>query len=169
MIEFIGRSANFIDYRNTKTNNYIADIAYSLSPTMKVRSVTTYARTNTDINSAPGAPFFLRDDERQGGDFTQDLRLEIDNSGNGLSGVAGLSYGQFTNHTNSLILFDGPLLGLPAGFQTFQRFNAENETKSLAAYADLRYRIDRLAFIFGGRLLQDKVGSTIVGTVYDPA
>ena len=161
-------AANFIDYRNTKTNNYIADISYSLSPTMKVRSVTTYARTNTDINSAPGAPFYLRDDERQGGDFTQDLRLEIDNSGNGLSGVAGLSYGRFTNHTNSLILFDG-LPGLPPGLQTFQRFNAENETRSLAAYSDLRYRIDRFAFIFGGRLLQDKVGSTIVGTVYDPA
>jgi len=160
-------SANSIDYRNTKTNNYVADISYSLSPTMTARSVTTYARTNTALNSAPGAPFYLRDDERKGGDFTQDLRLEIDNSDNGLSGVIGLYYGRFTKHTDSRILYNG-LPGLGAGLQTLQRFNAENETKSLAAYSDMKYRIDRFAFIFGGRLLQDQIGSTVVGTLYDP-
>lgn len=159
--------SGFIDYRNTKTNNYIADISYSLSPAIQVRSVTSFAQTNTDINSAPGAPFYLRDDERKGGDFTQDLRLEIENSGNGLSGVAGLYYGQFTTRTNSRILFDG-LPGLLPGLQTLQRFTSNNETKSLAAYADAKYRIDRFAFIFGGRALQDGVGSTMVGTLYDP-
>lgn len=161
-------SSALLDYRKTKTNNYISDVSYALNPSLTVRSVTSYARTLTDINSAPGSPIYLRGDTREGGDFTQDLRLEINNSGNGLSGVAGLYYGRFVNNTDSRTLYDG-LPGLPAGFQTLQRFNAENETKSLAAYSDMKYRIDRLAFIFGGRLLQDQVGSTMTGTLYDPA
>ena len=162
-------ASDFIDYRKTQTDNYVADISYSLSPAMKVRSITTYAGTTTDVNSAPGSTVYLRDDQREGGDFTQDLRLEIENRGNGLSGVLGLFYGKFTNETASRILVEGTLLGLGPGLQTLQNFNTTNETKSLAAYADLKYRIDRFAVIAGGRALRDEVSSHMVGTVLDPA
>lgn len=161
--------SSFADYRKTKTNNYVADISYAWSPMLKVRSITTYAGTLTDVNSAPSAPTYFRDDERKGGDFTQDLRVEIDNSGDGLSGVLGLFYGKFTTDTNSQIQVDGSVLGLGPGFLSLQNFESNNQTKSSAAYADLRYRIDRFAFIAGGRALRDQVSSRMTGTVLDAA
>jgi outer membrane receptor protein involved in Fe transport len=77
-----------VDFRSTKTNNYISDISYALTGALKIRSVTAYAATDTDVSTAPGNIAYIRGDDRRGSDFTQDFRLELENSGNGFSGVA---------------------------------------------------------------------------------
>ncbi len=161
--------STLLDYRSIKTNNYISDLSYSFGLNYKLRSITSFAATDTTINSAPGNAFYLRDDLRKGGDFTQDFRLEIDNNGNGLSGVLGLFYGKFTTKLDSRIEIDPALLGgPPLGLIPYQNLVSDYETKSLAAYADLRYRIDRWVVIAGGRALRDEVVSTATGAQLDP-
>lgn len=149
-----------LDFRTTDTTNYIADIGYTFLPGMTVRSITSYADTETEIGSAASAAI-QRDTVRDGGDFTQDLRLEIENSGNGLSGVVGLFYGLFEFGQDS---FDEIDIGF--GLIPLQVLTTDVETESMAAYADLRYRFwDRFVLIGGGRLLKDKIKSTADGAI----
>lgn len=151
-----------VDFRATKTSNYVADVGYDIAPGLTVRSITSYADTETDIGTAEGS-LYERDVARTGGDFTQDVRLEIDNAGNGLSGVVGLFYGSFKSENDT---FDS-VTGLPV-----QDLFSTTETESIAAYADLRYRfMDRFVFFGGGRLLRDSVSSTsdgfVIGNIMD--
>ena len=151
-------SAAFTDFREGTANNYVSDLSYEFMPGLTVRSVTAYAETEALIKTPVGAAFARDGDHTDGRDFTQDVRLEIDNRGNGLSGVLGLFYGEFSrnnfsNQTANLgYFFGGPDNYVPYGTGTI-----DAETRSLAAYADLRYRWDRWAFIAGGRLLRDTV------------
>lgn len=145
-----------IDFRETKTSNYISDIGYTMAPGLKLRSITSYADTETTIGSAPSS-LLQRDVVREGGDFTQDLRLEIESRGNGLSGVLGLFYGSFDYNNDTLdSAFGAPI----------QDIVTDANTRSMAAYADLRYRFwDRFAVIGGGRMLHDEVKSASNGMV----
>ena len=153
-----------VDFRETNANNYISDISYQLTPTHKLRSITVFANTTTDIGTAVGSPL-QRDETRNGGDFTQDLRLEIDSKGNGLLGVLGLFYGRFTTDLDSTITFD---LGPPFGVIPVQDLTGAYKTTSAAAYAELRYRfLDRFQLIGGGRVLHDIVESRAVGASLD--
>ena len=150
-----------VEFRSTKTNNYVSDISYALTGALKIRSITAYAATDTDISTAPGNIAYTRNNERKGSDFTQDFRLELENPGNGFSGVVGLFYGDFTTKSDGTIAFPGLV---------YQAGNHYNNTRSIAAYTDLRYRIDRWVFIAGGRALQDDIrshatGSLINGTI----
>jgi len=155
-----------VDFRTTLTTNFISDIGYNFAPGMTLRSITAYADTDTDIGTAAGS-IYARDVTRTGGDFTQDLRLEIENRGNGLSGVVGLFYGSFKYNNDTLDSFDydtysgGLLPALPV-----QDLVTDAKTESMAAYADLRYRFwDKFVVIGGGRLLRDEVSSTTTGTI----
>lgn len=153
-------SDDFTDFRESSSNNYASDISYEFLPGLTVRSVTAYAETETTINTAPGAAFSRYGDNTDGKDFTQDLRLEISNAGNGLSGVLGLFYGRFErdnfgDKTAVLEYFLGP--GYPDFPIPYARDTHLAKTTSVAAYADLRYRWDRWSFIAGGRLLRDTV------------
>jgi iron complex outermembrane recepter protein len=151
-----------IDFRATETTNYISDIGYELMSGVTVRSITAYADTETEISS-PASDDFQRSTVRDGGDFTQDLRVEIENSGNGLSGVVGLFYGSFKTNNDA---FDT----LGAGTIIVQDLVAEAETESMAAYADLRYRFwDRFVFIGGGRILKDNIESSTRGIILNGA
>jgi outer membrane receptor protein involved in Fe transport len=153
-----------IDFRTTQTTNYISDIGYSITPGFTLRSITSYADTDTTIDAADTA-LIQRDVAREGGDFTQDLRLEIENAGNGLSGVVGLFYGSFTSRNDSLDEIDLSNFGL-AGVLPIQDLLTDVDTTSIAAYADLRYRFwDRFVVIGGGRLLKDRVVSNSEGTI----
>jgi iron complex outermembrane recepter protein len=151
-----------IDFRATETTNYISDIGYEVVSGVTVRSITAYADTETVIGS-PASDDFQRNTVRDGGDFTQDLRVEFENSGNGLSGVAGLFYGSFKFTADA---FDTAF----SGFVTVQDLVSSTQTESMAAYADLRYRFwDRFVFIGGGRILRDKVESSSDGVLFqDP-
>jgi iron complex outermembrane recepter protein len=150
-----------VDFRSTNANNYIADVSYQVAPNYKVRSITAFANTDTEIVSAEGSRT-PRDDTRNGTDFTQDLRLEIDKKGNGLSGVLGLFYGRFGTDIDSLIT------SVDLGGATVQDLLAKHTTTSVAAYGELRYRfMDRYQLIGGGRLLHDVIESRADGQTID--
>lgn len=156
-----------VDFRTTDTNNYVSDIGYDLGSGLTLRSITAYADTQALIDTAAGSPL-QRDDIRDGGDFTQDIRLEIENTGNGLSGVIGLFYGSFTNDTDSFITLDTAAMDLPFGVVTLQDITLDSETQSMAAYADLRWRfLDRFVVIGGGRILKDEVKGAQTGMALD--
>ncbi|MGE0626709.1 MAG: TonB-dependent receptor [Hyphomicrobiaceae bacterium] len=154
-------TAALTDFRRARADNFASDLAYEFMPGVKLRSVTAYAKTSTQIKTAEGAAFARDGDHTDGKDFTQDLRLEIENSGNGLSGVVGLFYGRFNRDSNvnqSVDLgFYQPLFFPPGTYISYNQGTVAGETTSIAAYADLRYRINRWALIAGGRLLRDTV------------
>lgn len=154
-------TSDFTDFREGSANNYAADISYEFMPGLTVRSVTAFADTENTIKTAPGAAFSRYGDNTDATDFTQDLRLEIDNSGNGISGVVGLSYGHlkrdnFGHSTANLDYFYAGY-GFPNHPVLFGTGTYGSETTNLAAYADLRYRWDRWSFNAGGRLLRDTI------------
>lgn len=162
---FLARELNytpdFTDFRKGKADNYISDLSYEFRPGMTLRSVTAYAKTETEIKTAAGAAFSRYGDHTNGSDFTQDLRLEIANSGNGFSGVLGLFYGRFERDAfgSSTVVLDHffPGNGLPDFPIFYYEGTVGAATDSVAAYADLRYRLNRWSFIAGGRLLRDTV------------
>lgn len=157
----LNATSDFTDFREGSANNYAADISYEFMPGLTVRSVTAFADTHGTIKTAPGAELSRYGDNTDASDFTQDLRLEIDNSGNGISGVVGLSYGHlkrdnFGHSTANLgYFYEG--WGFPNAPVLFGYGTYGSETTNLAAYADLRYRWDRWSFNAGGRLLRDTI------------
>ncbi|MDX2203379.1 MAG: TonB-dependent receptor [Hyphomicrobiaceae bacterium] len=157
----LAASSSSTDFRQTKANNYIADVSYQLATNYRLRSITAFADTATDIGSAVGSSF-MRDEVRGGTDLTQDLRLEIDRKGNGLSGVLGLFYGRFGTDIDSHIAQD-------IGFVVpLQDLVATYKTTSAAAYGEMRFRfMDRYQFIAGGRVVHDVVESHSVGSALD--
>ena len=172
-------TADFTDFREGTSMNYASDLSYEFMPGLTLRSVTAYAETETLIKTAAGAAFSRFGDNTDGRDLTQDLRLEIANEGNGLSGVLGLFYGRFTrdNYGDHTVVLDYffPGNGLPTFPIPYYLGTIDSQTTSMAAYADLRYRWDSLSFIAGGRLLRDAVETSENATAlnlstfgYDP-
>lgn len=168
-------TSSFTDFREATVENYAADLSYEFAPGLTVRSITAYAETDSEIYTAAGAELIRDGDNVAGTDFTQDLRLEIENRGNGLSGVLGLFYGNFErtafNDTSLHIPFLGGISSvqylinltgrsLPDITLPYQDGTSGSDTTTIAAYADLRYRWDRWVFNAGGRLLRDEVKST---------
>lgn len=160
----LNASAEYTDFREGRADNYIADLSYEFRPGMTVRSVTAYAETDSLIYTAAGAQLARNGDNTAGTDFTQDLRLELANEGNGLSGVVGLFYGYFErdNFSNSTVnrqwvgeAFGIP--GLPDVFVPYLSGSTRSETDSASVYADLRYRWNKWSLLAGGRLLRDEV------------
>lgn len=160
----LNASAAFTDFRDGRADNYISDLSYEFRPGVTVRSVTAYAETESLIKTASGAQLARNGDNTAGTDFTQDLRLELANQGNGLAGVVGLFYGYFErdNFSNSTVnrkwvgdAFGVP--GLPDVFVPYLTGSTRSETESAALYADLRYRWNKWSLIAGGRLLRDNV------------
>ncbi len=154
-------SDDFVDFRKMTADNYASDLSYEFQPGMTIRSVTAFAKTHSTIETSADAAFSRNGDHTDGKDFTQDLRFELDNKGNGLSGVAGLFYGRFErdnlSNTSAVLDYFYPGFGLPDFPIPYGKGIYQAETTSIAAYADLRYRWDRFSFLAGGRLLKDTV------------
>lgn len=165
--DFLARRYNlalspFPELRTAAVNNYIADISYEFSPGVKLQSITALADTKVRI-TGPNQPVWFRDDTRNGEDFSQDLRFSFDQAGSPLSGVLGLFAGRFTNHTNAFATTS------LAPFFPIQDAVFDFKDTSVAAYADLRYRIwDKWTLLGGGRLLRDESNRNFVGTAWDP-
>lgn len=145
-------AATFTEFRQMRVSNIGADMAYESGP-MRLRSVTGGNLTNLAIESAPGNAGFIRNDNRNDRDFMQEFRLELQENDSGLSGVLGLFYGDFNQRTDSFV---------DVGGNVFQDAIFKNETTSMAAYSDLRYRVhDRVTLIGGLRLQRDQVRNFI--------
>lgn len=166
------------EFRDTSVNRYIADLSYEITPDWTVRSVTSFVDTNVEI-TAPGSSVFIRDDSREGSDWSQDVRLTYESADSPFSGVFGLFAGRFESQQDSRIQVHpdrvdvsgiSAMLGfpvtLPAGAQPFQTLTSSNRTESVAAYADMRYRLtDQWTVMAGGRLLYDRVSARNHGSV----
>lgn len=158
------------ELRDTYVNRYIADLSYEFNPDWKIQSITSFVDTDVKIDSPERSslmPFqFLRDDTREGGDFSQDIRLTYGSEESKLSGVLGLFAGKFTTDINSDIqIVADPTLPFIIPFQQLQ---ANNESESFAIYADARYEfIDRWTLLAGGRLLHDRVSADYTGQLLD--
>ena len=167
---FTGTS-DFTDFRDGESNNYAADISYEFMPGLTLHSVTALADTYMTVKTAPGAAFSRHGDNTESTDFTQDLRLKIENDGNGLSGLIGFSYGKLNrdNFGESTVVLDYffPGNGLPTTPIPYGLGVYGHETTNLALYADLRYRLDQWSFIAGGRLLRDTVETYEDSTVFN--
>jgi len=148
----------FTEFREMDLYNFSGDAAYDFGR-FKLRSVTALHTTDLAIESAPAsAPFFVREDARKDFDFTQDIRIEIPQGNQRLSGVAGLFYGNFDQNVDSFISAVDPMFG-PVVVQDGE---FERETETFAVYTDLRYRVLPWASVLGGlRLQRDKVRNRI--------
>ncbi|MEM9421861.1 MAG: TonB-dependent receptor, partial [Pseudomonadota bacterium] len=145
------RPSSSVELRDMEVTNYSANISYDISDGITLRSISAFNDTELSIKSAPSSTDFVRSDTREDGDFTQEVRLEISEPIAGLTGVAGLFYGSFSQEIDTSILIGG----LPYQVGTF-----ENDVESLAAYIDLRYSLlENLSIIFGGRFQHDDVGN----------
>lgn len=161
----IGYSA---EYRDTRVDNFTAEISYDLAPGWIVTSLSTLSHTHLDIASPPKSVFERRD-TREGHDIAQDLRLNFDPPGSAISGVVGVFAGRYTNDITSLFTTSSLApYGIPNA--SVQELAAKNMTTSIAAYADLRYRfLDQWTLIGGGRILQEEVSGTYRGKAINEA
>ncbi len=152
----------FEEIRDTVVNRYIADLKYEFNPDWTIQSVTSYVDMNQDID-APRSATFFRDETRERGDFSQDIRLTYGSEESAFSGVVGVYGGQYSGHAVSESELDPFGLGFPIPFQIL---DARDKGTSLALYADGRYEfVDRWMLLAGGRLLHDKVSANYKGVV----
>ena len=167
--DFFARTFNYdplasaLEFRTGKVLMPTADISYEFRPGWIVRSVSAYTASETEIFT-PQSSQFIRDETRKGRDFTQDLRLEITDPASRMSGVVGLSYGHFKNDADGTI-FVPPILGTTP----LQDLTRITKNTSVAAYADLRYRLtDRWSLLAGGRIGRDTVHNRGQASGVDP-
>lgn len=163
---YFSQAVSAVELRKTNVTNLVADLSQDFGNGITFRSVSAYVMTGAQIDSPGGSTAFIRDEVRDGADFTQDLRLELAEGVRPLSGVIGLNYGRFTIDTTSDISISLPdfgLIGLP-----YQDLVSGTTTTTLAAYADFRYELtDRWSLLFGGRLGYERVENTLNGTVFN--
>lgn len=156
--------------RDTYVNRYIADLSYEFNEDWKIQSITSFVDTDVDINSPQTStlqPFqLIRGDTREGGDFSQDIRLTYGSAESQFSGVFGLFAGQSTFDLDSNIqVVADPFTPIILPFQQLQ---AKNKSETIALYADTRYEfVDRWTLLAGGRLVHDKVSANYQGSLLD--
>ena len=175
--DFFDRSENgaadFGEVREINVDNYISNISYAFNDAYTLRSLTAITNTDLEIENTPNSTVFDRFDVRDGEDFTQELRLEIDDKkGSGLSGVIGAFYGDFSQNAKAdfnidfgyggCIAFVGDpntCLGFTNGnFVPLRVGFDKSEIDTQALYADLRYNIyGQLSLIGGLRYQKDEV------------
>lgn len=163
---WFGSDVSAVELRETDVTNVVADVSQDLGEGVVLRSVSAFVMTEAQINSPAGSLAFIRADARDGGDFTQDLRLELAEGIRPLSGVIGVNYGRFSADSDSDITLSLPDFGifdLP-----YQDLSVSNLNESIAAYADMRYALtDRWSVLFGGRLAYEQVTNTANGRVFN--
>ncbi|WAC26641.1 TonB-dependent receptor domain-containing protein [Ancylobacter sp. SL191] len=153
-----------VELRQTDVTNVVANVSQDLGAGITLRSVTAFIQTDATIESPQGAVAFIRDEVRPGKDFTEDLRLELEEGVRPLSGVIGLNIGRFSYERDSSITVTNAAYGLYD--MLYQDIQASNTLTSYALYADMRYAIaERWSLMFGGRLGYETVDVTNDGEV----
>lgn len=154
--EFSVGPTSTIEVYEADNRNFILEASYDFNDRFTLKSVSSLIYSETEISS-PSGQFYQRDETRSGEDFTQDLRLEIGQSEDRLSGVIGGFFGRFTLPRESLVSIERP--GLPTF--VIQDLKSDNQTENLAIYADLQFRplgaFSDLSILFGGRLMRETV------------
>ncbi|MBN9672213.1 TonB-dependent receptor domain-containing protein [Roseibium aggregatum] len=163
--EFVDATNSSAEFRDTEVGRYVADLSYELAPGWELKSVSALTDTTVDIWSTPNSSLG-RQDTRDITDLSQDFRLTYDSPDSNWSGVFGIFAGRSTTDVDSLITTDFFAPFFPD--VPVQDLTSKTETTSFAAYADLRYKaFDRITFMGGGRLLQDRVTTDYSGEALD--
>ncbi|MCF1494524.1 TonB-dependent receptor [Agrobacterium vitis] len=158
------QSTGYSEFRDTVVNRYIADLKYEINSDWAVQSVTSYVDTKVELTTPEGQESYYRDETRDRGDFSQDVRLTYGSDESDLSGVLGLYAGRSSGQGDSYSEYD--LFG--TGLIPFQDLDSETKNTSLAVYADGRYKFaDRWTFLAGARLVHDKVSSDYDGVILE--
>ncbi len=145
---FFEAATTAVEQREATNNNYILEGSYEFTDRLLLRSISAIVDSDTEI-STPAGFNFQREENRKGEDFTQDLRFEIGDTEDTLSGVIGGFYGHFTLPRESLVT---------AGGNIIQIIDSEDETVSKSLYADLRYRfLPNWSLLAGGRYTNELV------------
>ncbi len=148
-------SVGSTEFREADVNNYVSNISYGLAEGYTLRSVTALVDTDLKIDSAPSSTAFFRDDLRDGQDFSQDVRIEItEGAKTGLTGVIGVSYGDFRNDIDTNLQTD--ITG-DAFADPIQVGKIGSQTETQAIYADLRYKFYGNWSVIGGLRYQHDV------------
>lgn len=155
-------TGGFEEFRDTVVYRYISDLRYEFNADLTIQSVTSFVDTKVEVNS-PASPRYFRDDTRDYGDFSQDIRLIHGSEESAFSGVLGL----YASHTSreSVSNMDHDVFGL--GYTIpLQRIESDGTNTTFAIYADGRYEfMDRWTLLAGGRLLHDEVSNDITGAI----
>lgn len=156
------------ELRRNNVNNVSAKVLYDLSETLTIASITSVIDSDMLITTAPGNFDFIRHSTRGDNNFAQDLRLNIEGNSK-LTGTIGLYYAEQEGVGSSSIDLDLASFGF-AGQTLFTETDTLNETRTAAAYTDLRYAFDNgITLIGGGRIQHDRVSNFIDKDVTDTA
>ncbi len=146
--EFNAALTTAVEQREATNDNYILEASYEFTDSILLRSISAIVNSDLEISTPEGFNF-QREENRKGEDFTQDLRLEIGDTEDTLSGVVGGFYGHFSLPRESLVT---------AGPTVIQTVDSDNETFSKSLYADLRYRfLPDWSLLAGGRYTNELV------------
>ena len=148
--EFLQAATTAVEQREATNDNYILEASYEFADGILLRSISAIVNSDLEI-STPAGFNFQRDENRKGEDFTQDLRFEIGDTEDTLSGVIGGFYGHFTLPRESLVTNGN-------GSFVFQEIDSDDETVSKSLYADMRYRfLPDWSLLAGGRYTNELV------------
>ena len=146
--EFLSAPTTAVEQREATNNNYVLEVSYELTDWLLARSISSKIDSEMEI-STPSGLSFQRDESREGDDFTQDLRFEIGETADTISGVVGGFYGDFSLPRESLVT---------AGTLVFQDLESDDETQTASVYADMRFRfLPSWSLLLGGRYTNETV------------
>ena len=138
-------SGGNLERREATNNNYVLEVGYELTDWLLLRSISSKIDSETEITGIG----FQREETREGDDFTQDLRFEIGQTEDTISGVIGGFYGDFSLPRKSLIA---------AGSFVIQDLESDDETQTKSVYADMRFRfLPSWSLLLGGRYTNETV------------
>lgn len=161
--DWFRRQYNALTYdevREADNLNVSLEARYDLGNGNNLTSVTSFLKASTHARTLPSSPY-SREMDWKDKNVTQDLRLTFGDP-SGLSGVAGLFYGRFTQPRDE-VMMNGTLIA--------QDITQDNKTTNVSAYADVNWRFaPSWSLIAGGRLLHEKVSSdwTYCGVTFSP-
>jgi iron complex outermembrane recepter protein len=148
------QAAPGVETRENEVTNNTLEAEYLLAPGLRLVSVSSWIDTRVQFDTP--TPQYVRDEQRDDDDFTQDLRLNFERGA--FSGVAGLFYGSFGNRRDSVVRLQ-LVPGGPVG--TLQSLQSSSSIRNTAAYGEVRWRLaEPWTLIAGLRYDQEDFAAT---------
>ncbi|MEM7507150.1 MAG: TonB-dependent receptor [Pseudomonadota bacterium] len=148
--EFNTGPTTAVELREATNFNYIADLTWTFSEALALRSITSFIDSELKISTPEGFDFQRRE-SRAGKDVTQDLRLTFDDAESTFSGVAGFFFGNFTLPRDSLVTVGG-------GQFVVQDLTSDDKTRNFSIYGDARWEfVEDFTLLAGARYTYETV------------
>lgn len=142
-------TADGIEVRINDVASHVLEGAYEFENGWKLQSTTAFTDTRTQFDAPHPSRF--RDETREDRDFTQDTRLVFGDEESTVSGMAGVFYGRFRNHRDSVVGAQFSLIpGLPPQRFVFQDLESTLDRHNIALYSEANWRATDRLTVFGG-------------------